>query len=628
MVIALKRREYIFHCTVLKGKFVVGMKKLVKAHVTSIGMLGLLLMVSACSQKVSPVASADKPITTPVPASDSIIKPVLVRNTEVVIDTLLYPFRFQAPSQWSNHTRDYSIHQKTKRFYERTDLKTRWLGTRCPNSFYFNFIDILKHANLYGLNVSDYAIEEIEQQVATVYSTGAPLSREITTLDIALTRLYFLFTTHLSTGRINNPAFGKNVWIRYPVTESDKDVMMLVETSSADDLALKLEELQPNNVQYSRLRKALNAYRDLAQASAPVLSGTAVPAKIKPGEKHPVIALIRKKLLLTDLAPYVLPIDTLTGQADSTRYDEYLVEGVKKFQSRHGLTADGIVGERTLRFLDQSLKSKADVIAVNLERLRWMPKMEDDHYIEVNIPEYMLRIYNRQKLDMTMKVIVGAINKPTPVFSELLEHLIFSPTWTVPTSIIKEEIIPRLQQNPAYYSGKNYQFFRNNLEIDPSAENWNEEVNPYAYRIVQMPGDDNSLGRVKFVMPNAMNVYLHDTPNHRLFSKDYRALSHGCIRLSDPAAFAAYLLRDQRGWETSRINKAMNEATPTVVHLKTLYKVYTSYRTAWVDDDGVVNFREDIYGYDQYQIQLISPQKQEKRYADRSEVNTPPVESL
>ncbi len=259
--------------------------------------------------------------------------------------------------------------------------------------------------------------------------------------------------------------------------------------------------------------------------------------------------MIRKKLFLTDLTPYALPTDTLTGATDSLYYDALLAEGVKKFQARHGLTPDGVIGDRTLKFLDQSIQAKAAVIAINMERLRWMPRMEDDHYIEVNIPEYMLRAYDNKKEGMSMKVIVGAVDKPTPVFTELLEHLIFSPTWTVPTSIIKEEIIPRLQRDSAYYSGKNYQFYRNNAEIDPSAENWKTEVNPYAYRIVQMPGADNSLGKVKFVMPNSMNVYLHDTPNHRLFAKDYRALSHGCIRLSDPSAFAAYLLKDQRGWK-------------------------------------------------------------------------------
>jgi murein L,D-transpeptidase YcbB/YkuD len=270
MVIATNPREYIFHY-VLKGKFVVGMKKLVKAHVLSIGMLGLFLMVSACSQKVSPVASVVTPIATPVPVNDSIAKPVMVPNTAVLIDTLLYPFRFQAPGQWNDYARDFKLYSKTRNFYERTGLATRWLGTRCPNSFYFNLVDILKHADLYGLNVSDYPVEEMEQQVATLYAKGRPLSREVVALDIALTKLYFEFTTHLSTGRITNPSYGKNVWIHYPATDSDKDVIMLAETTSATDLACKLEELQPANVQYTRLRDALTAYRKLEQMPAPVL---------------------------------------------------------------------------------------------------------------------------------------------------------------------------------------------------------------------------------------------------------------------------------------------------------------------------------------------------------------------
>jgi L,D-transpeptidase YcbB len=612
----------------VERKQAVGMKKLVKGHAQTVGMLLLILVTASCSQKVSTASSADKQKVISVSPKDTVARPSLVTNAPVMIDTLLYPFRFETPAAWTNYNRLYNIFSKTKMFYERNNLSTKWLGSRSPNGFYFNLIDILKHAELYGLNASDYNTDEIEQRVTSLYKK-LPLSREVISADIALTKMYFLFTSHLSSGRISNPAYGRNVWIRYPLPLNDNDVLMLAEASAPDDLLTKVEALQPTSVQYSRLRKALITYKELDEFPASLLPGGTSAVKIKPGEKHSIIPLVRRKLLITDLSPYELPADTVTGLADSMQYDPCLIEGVKQFQARHGLTADGIIGERTLKFLDQSFKSKAAVIAVNMERLRWMPAMEnDDHYIEINIPEYMLRIYDKQKEEMSMRVIVGSTDKPTPVFTELLEHLIFSPTWTVPTSIIREEIIPRLQQNPAYYSGKNYQFYKNNLEIDPAVENWNEDANPYAYRIVQLPGADNSLGRVKFVMPNSMNVYLHDTPNHRLFSKDYRALSHGCIRLSDPTEFAAFLLRDQRGWEATKIDKAMNSDSPTVVHLKTMYKVYTSYRTAWVDDTGVVNFREDIYGYDRYQLQLINPQPKEKRLADRSTITTPPVESL
>lgn len=597
------------------------MKVLVKEHAILLGMLIWISVSAAHAREIAVIASAQK--VNSRTHNDSIVKPPMVKNSSVVIDTLLYPFRFSSSDTWKD-SRQYDLFNKTKRFYELNDLTTKWLNARSPNAYYFNLIDMLKHADVYGLNVSDYYVSDIEERVTSLYQKTPLLTREIVTLDIELTRLFFQFTTHLAHGRITNPSYGKNVWIRYPIPTAEEDVALLADKISPDNLVQSVENLQPKDIQYQRLKNALAQYRALEETSWAALR-VSTSVKIKPDETHALIPVIRKKLFLTDLPVYALPTDTLTGTTDSLYYDPSLVEGVKKFQARHGLTPDGVIGERTLKFLDQSIQTKAAVIAVNMERLRWMPRMEDDHYIEVNIPEYMLRAYDNKKEGMSMKVIVGAVDKPTPVFTELLEHLIFSPTWTVPTSIIKEEIIPRLQRDSAYYSGKNFQFYRNNAEIDPSTENWKTEVNPHAYRIVQLPGADNSLGKVKFVMPNEMNVYLHDTPNHRPFGKDYRALSHGCIRVSDPAAFAAYLLKDHRGWETNRINEAMNSGNPTVVHFKTLYKVYTSYRTAWVDDNGVVNFREDIYGYDQHQIKQITPALKDKGYAV---VKTQPTGSL
>jgi murein L,D-transpeptidase YcbB/YkuD len=215
-------------------------------------------------------------------------------------------------------------------------------------------------------------------------------------------------------------------------------------------------------------------------------------------------------------------------------------------------------------------------------------------------------VFESKKPTLEMKVIVGAANKPTPIFNDALDNIVFSPTWTVPVSIIKDEIIPRLKKNPAYYAQKNYAFYKNEVEIDPTSETWDDEsINPYQYRVVQGPGPDNALGLVKFIMPNNMSVYLHDTPNHRLFSKDYRALSHGCVRLDEPDKFAEYLLRDQQGWNMERIQKAMNDAKPATIRLKKRYQVSIEYRTAWVDDNGDVNFREDIYGYDKMQIQQL-----------------------
>jgi murein L,D-transpeptidase YcbB/YkuD len=220
-------------------------------------------------------------------------------------------------------------------------------------------------------------------------------------------------------------------------------------------------------------------------------------------------------------------------------------------------------------------------------------------------------VIDDNKTQFEMKVIVGAEGTATPVFKDTLRYIVFSPTWAVPNSIIRDEIIPKLKRDSAAYSGKNYSFYKNGTVIDPSTESWDDDVNSYAYNIVQQPGRDNALGLVKFVMPNKMSIYLHDTPNHRLFNKSYRALSHGCIRLDDPDKLAAFLLKDSRGWDIEAVEKAMYSNRTQTVFLKRPYPVHLEYRTAWVDENGLVNFREDIYGHDKRQLSMLKAKEEQ-----------------
>jgi murein L,D-transpeptidase YcbB/YkuD len=450
-------------------------------------------------------------------------------------------------------------------------------------------------------------VTNIEERVGLLYKTK-PEPEEIAALDIHISEMFFLYTTHLSEGRVRNVVNGKSIWKRdLKASPSTADVMMLATAQNGEQLTAVVLAVQPATEQYRKLQSALVYYANLAQ-TAPVIQPISVKSGIKPGEVNPAIPLIRKKLSLTDQREYLPAVDSVTGPGDSLRYDATLVAAVKLFQSRHGLTPDGIIGEKSLRFLNQSFRDKMDVIALNMDRLRWVSPNYSDNYIVVNVPEYKMRVYDGNKQLFEMKVIVGAPSRPTPIFSEQLEHIVFSPTWTVPTSIIRDEIIPHLKKDSAYYSDKNFLFFKNGTEIDPTLENWAEEkINPYLYRVVQNPGSDNSLGSVKFMMPNNLSVYLHDTPNHRLFAKDYRALSHGCVRLNEPAKFAEYLLRDQRGWNSERIAKAMSDSIPSTILLKKHYQVNIEYCTAWVDEAGLVNFREDIYGHDKVQLRHLRP---------------------
>ena len=526
----------------------------------------------------------------------------------IIIDTLKYSFNNTISSLLTKSPYyNERVQEKVNKFYEANAFQTQWLFDNAPSSLYYTIMDVLKNAVQYGLIPQDYDVTRIEESLHSVYKNKTSIT-DIVDLDIHITEMYFLFTTHLLEGKVRNVGNRKNVWMRlnrdYPMT----DVAILAQTEKPDQLLEGLSKLQPSNEQYSRLQKAFDLYLLLDESTPQDFPDITVNGKIKPEERNTVIPLIRKKLSLTDLKVYPMKFDSTSGSLDSVYYDETLVDAIKFFQWRHGLEPDGIIGDKTLKFLNQSFGEKADVIALNMERMRWLPEGYGENYITINVPEYKLRVYENQKQELEMKVIVGASNKATPIFSDELEHIVFSPTWTVPVSIIKEEIIPRLKENPEYYSNKNYTFYKNEVEIDPVYEDWNSDsINPYQYRIVQNPGSDNSLGLVKFVMPNNMSVYLHDTPNHRLFSKEYRALSHGCVRLDEPARFAEYLLRDQKGWTSDRISKAMNDSIPLTIHLKKRYQVHIEYRTVWVDDNGVVNFREDIYGHDKMQLTQLRP---------------------
>jgi L,D-transpeptidase YcbB len=499
--------------------------------------------------------------------------------------------------------------KKTKDFYFANSLQTKWLDEKRPNPIYYALATEIKNSSRYGLSPEDYRIEIVEEKIEQIYGSDQTPLTDVTKLDIQITELYFLFARHLRHGRIYEPGEGRNIWIRDNTNDKQDDVTLLVLSKTIKQFNETIQALQPTSQQYWRLQNALETYRSLENrtiANALILTSE----KINPGDRRSAIPLIREKLALTEIHDY--PNKSQVSLTDSLLYDGDLALSVKAFQRKHGLEPDGIIGAQTLKFLNQSLTEKANLIALNMERMRWLPDDFGDHYILVNIPEYKLRIYQDEKQTLEMKVIVGALRNATPVFHDSLEQIVFSPTWTIPPSIMKEEVLPRLKTDPQYYSKKNFAFYKNGMAIDPAAEPWDSSfVNVYQYRVVQNPGPENALGLVKFVMPNTMNVYLHDTPDHTPFSKNYRALSHGCVRLDDPARFAEYLLQGEKDWDLQKINQAMRAAKTKSVPLKKYYQVHIQYNTVWVDEKGEVNFREDIYGHDKRQLQqLPKPKKQ------------------
>jgi murein L,D-transpeptidase YcbB/YkuD len=279
------------------------------------------------------------------------------------------------------------------------------------------------------------------------------------------------------------------------------------------------------------------------------------------------------------------------------------VDAVKAFQSGNGLKPDGIVGPSTLFVMNgRSRDEQIASIVANLERWRWMPRDLGPFYVMVNVPEYTLRVVDDGNVVHETRVVVGKPTNPTPFFSSEISYLIVNPYWHVPTSIISKEMLPEIRSDPyGYFARQGYEvFLRYNgkfRQVDPRWVNW-YVVNPRDLQIRQVPGDDNALGRIKFMFPNQYSVYLHDTPSKSFFLRDKRDLSHGCVRVQNPLDFADSLLKvASPDWNSKRLEKLFGGAERRV-NLKTHVPVHLAYFTEWVDPDGTLQHFDDIYGYD------------------------------
>jgi L,D-transpeptidase YcbB len=320
---------------------------------------------------------------------------------------------------------------------------------------------------------------------------------------------------------------------------------------------------------YGALKGQLKLYSDIVRKGG----WPTVPAgktSYKKGTSAPAIAVIKQRLRISG---------DLQGNDTTQVFNDTLELAVKNFQERHGYKPDGVIGPNVIKEMNVPAIVRLEQVLLNMERMRWTPIHHEGNLMLVNIPEFILHIYEGKKEVITMPVVVGKESNNTMMFNGDLSTVVFSPYWNVPPSIVKNEIMPAIERNPGYLESQN-------MEMTPDGG------------IRQRPGGGNALGKVKFLFPNSFNIYLHDTPSKSLFSRDKRAFSHGCIRVSDPEGLANYVLRKQPEWTPDKINMAMNAGEEKHVRVKDPIPVIITYYTAWVDDRGRVNFREDIYGHD------------------------------
>jgi L,D-transpeptidase YcbB len=279
-----------------------------------------------------------------------------------------------------------------------------------------------------------------------------------------------------------------------------------------------------------------------------------------------------------------------------------VADGVRSFQQRHGLTADGVVGKATLAQLEVPPAARVRQLELMLERLRWTPLMQGPRMVVINIPEFVLRAYEvrdgRIVVRETMKIIVGkALDTRTPLFVEQMRLVEFQPFWNVPPSIARGEVVPRLRRDPGYWERERFEFVVGGRVETALSTARLDEVAAGRARIRQRPGPKNALGDIKFVFPNNDNIYLHHTPSVRLFERDRRDFSHGCIRVERPVALAAFVMQGMPGWTEDRIRQAMTVDDPATVRLADPLPVLIAYGTAMVKE-GRVHFHDDIYGHD------------------------------
>jgi murein L,D-transpeptidase YcbB/YkuD len=484
----------------------------------------------------------------------------------------------------------------TKQFYQKRGNAPAWIDGRKPTSQMDELIASLQQADRDGLDPALYNTATLASRRAEAgrgfLTTKGFNEAEASSLDVWLTYIYLRYASELSDG-LPDLSHADPKW---QIREKKTDTLALLEQAlDKNRIGASLQELAPQHPQYVSLRDAFAKYRDIAQRGG----WTAVPAglKLKPGQQDPAVPAIARRLAVTGDF-------TGTVNEQDTTYGPELQEAVKRFQRRHGLEPDGTVGAAAIAQMNVPVEERVRQLSLSLERWRWLPRDLGDRHILVNVPEYRLEVWEDKKVPLQMRVVVGKKDTPTPIFNDEMTHIVFSPYWNVPPDIVKNETLPSVVRDPAFLQRTNMEVLdKSGNTVDPSSIDLS---NAGAYRFRQRPGSSNSLGLVKFMFPNSFNVYLHDTPADSLFARATRSFSHGCVRVEQPEQLARYVLGDQPEWTPERIAEAMRAGVEKHVKLTRPIPVYLGYWTARVSSDGLVQFRDDLYGIDARQAAKLT----------------------
>lgn len=459
-------------------------------------------------------------------------------------------------------------------FYARRHYQYAWFVNDSLSQAAAAFFSLVNSADTAFREVADVR-DRLAELVMSTDSGAAPVRCDSCQLqlELSLTAQFFRFADKRYGGVV-----GKDLReLDWFIPRRKKNFAQLLDSIASG--RMDLSPIEPVHPQYALLKAQLKHYYELDTLATWEPLSLGEKKKLVPGDQAEWLPELRQRLvLLGDLSAPDSSLET------SIAYDSLLVAGVKHFQQRHGLHPDGVIGNGVLAALNRTPKERVRTLLVNMERLRWVPERTAPDLLLVNIPEFKLHVYEADTEAWSMDVVVGNSATRTVIFSDTLSRIVFSPTWSVPVSIVRNEILPAMKKNPNYLSNKGMSIVGGSASL-PS--------------IVQKPGASNALGRVKFLFPNEYSIYFHDTPSKGGFAREKRAFSHGCIRLSEPQRFAEYLLRNDTAWTSASIKKAMFSEKETHVRLKEKRPVTIGYFTAWVDRQGLLHFRDDVYGHDE-----------------------------
>ena len=500
--------------------------------------------------------------------------------------------------RWPNFS---NIQADVRRLYVSIGYSPAWVRDGAATAQARQAASALENAGWKGLDPEDYDGSRWEKRIEGL-SGGHSSASDLAQFDLALTISVMRYASDLHSGKVNPQVFCFGLDISQK--QCDLAALLRDRLIHASNMQAELEKLEPPFGGYRRTEAALQDYSKLARED----DGELLPAirkPVEPGDSYAGAARLARLLrLLGDL-----PASTKVPESPQV-YESALVDAVKHFQIRHGIDPDGRIGKTTLQHLNTPLRQRVRQLQLVLERWRWVPDSFPRPPIVVNIPEFRLRAYDdRYRPELEMKVIVGkAYRRQTPVFANMMTHVIFRPYWNVPLSIQRNELVPDILKKPNYLEKNGYEVVdsREHMVSSSVTPELIAQLRSGKLSIRQIPGDKNALGQVKFLFPNEYSVYLHGTPAKTLFAKPRRDLSHGCIRVEKPEQLALWVLRGKAGWDLDRIHAAENGSKPLQVNLDRPIPVLVVYGTAVVISNGDVHFFDDIYGHDKSLEELLN----------------------